>query len=208
MKTVGITGGVGTGKSTVAALLTARHGVPVVDADAVARDVVAVGSPGLARVVEAFGNEVLTPTGALDRQAMRARIVASADARRQLEHIVHPLIAAGVADRLADLASAGHAWAGVEAALMVETGSYRMYDALIVVSCSPETQVARVMARDGVSAEAARALLATQLPLATKEAVATVVVRNEGALADLEAAVDAAWAQIGGPLAASPVRVQ
>ncbi len=207
MRTVGITGGAGTGKSTAAALLTERHGVPVVDADAVARDVVAVGTPGLARVVETFGEGVLTERGTLDRQAMRARIVASSDARRKLEHIVHPLIALGVADRLAELASAGHAWAGVEAALMVETGSYRLYDALIVVSCSPATQVARVMARDGVDEEAAKALLATQLPLASKEAVATVVVRNDSSLVELEAAVDAAWAQITQAATASFPRV-
>src|SRR5690606_19150817 len=118
--------------------------------------------------------------GALDRARMRARVMADADARRRLEAITHPLIFEGVAARLRALAEAGHALAGVEAALMVETGSWRMYDALVVVSCAPETQVRRVMARDGVSEEQARAVLAAQLPVAEKEKVATYVVRNDG----------------------------
>jgi dephospho-CoA kinase len=197
MKVIGLTGGIGTGKSTVGRLLAQRFGVPVIDADQVAREVVQPGSPGLAAVREAFGDEVLDPTGALDRGAMRQRILREPQARQRLESILHPLIAQGVRDRLDALRAQGAPAAIVEAALMVETGSYRGYDAVLVVSASPEVQVARVMARDHQSAEQARAMLATQLPLAAKEAVATAVIRNDGDLEALLTAVDAAWERVG-----------
>ncbi|MCB9680901.1 MAG: dephospho-CoA kinase [Alphaproteobacteria bacterium] len=190
MLTFGLTGGIGTGKSTVAAQLRAR-GIPVLDADLVARDVVAPGSEGLAEIVAAFGPDVLDASGALDRAAMRRRIMTDADARARLEAITHPRIFHGVMDALNALEEDGERIAGVEAALMVETGSYRLYDRLVVVSCAPDTQVARVVARDGVSADEARTVLAAQLPLADKEAVADVVVHNDGDLAALEAQVDA-----------------
>lgn len=194
MRTFGLTGGIGTGKSTVAALLRARHGVPIVDADLVARDVVAPGSDGLAAVVAAFGPDVLDADGALDRARMRARILADAEARRTLEGITHPRIFVAITEALRALAEAGHPLAGVEAALMVETGSWRLYDALVVVSASPDTQVRRVMARDGVDEAAARAIVAAQLPMAEKERVATVVIRNDADLDALGAEVDRAWA--------------
>lgn len=196
MRTFGLTGGIGTGKSTVARLLTERHGVPIVDADQIARQVVEPGSEGLAAIVAAFGPGVLRPDGTLDRPAMRARIVADPAARSRLEAITHPLIFAETARQLAALAEQGHAWAGVEAALMVETGSWRLYDALLVVSADPITQVRRVVVRDGVDEAAARAMLAAQLPMADKEAVATVVIRNDGDLDALAAAVDTAWARL------------
>ena len=188
MKVVGLTGGIATGKSTVAALLRAR-GVPVIDADIVAREVVAPGTEGLAEIVAKFGPGVLSASGELDRAAMRARISADPQARRDLEAITHPRIAMTILERLQRLAAEGNAAAVVEAALMVETGSYQRYDALIVVTCSPETQLARLVGRDGMTEAAAKALIATQLPLAEKERVATVVIRNEGDRKSLEAQV-------------------
>jgi dephospho-CoA kinase len=193
MRTIGLTGGIATGKSTVARLLRAR-GVPVVDADQAARAVLQPGAPALAQVVAAFGPEVLTADGHLDRAAMRARIAADPDARRTLEGITHPAIAAHVLGSLAALAADGAPLAFVEAALMVETGSYRRYDALWVVTCAPETQLARLRARDGGDEATLRGLVAAQLPLAAKEAVADVLIRNDGDEAALAIAVDAALA--------------
>jgi dephospho-CoA kinase len=180
VRTFGLTGGIGTGKSTVAQLLCER-GVPVIDADAVAREVVAPGSPALAEIARVFGPEVLTPSGELDRPAMRRLITQDPEAKRGLELITHPRIGEGVTGRLESLAADGFNLAGVEAALMVETGSWRRYDRLVVVTCAPEQQLARVMARDGVDEAAARAIIAAQLPLADKVAVAHHVVHNDGA---------------------------
>jgi dephospho-CoA kinase len=191
VKTFGLTGGVGCGKSTVARLLRERHGIPVVDADEIAREVVAPGTPGLAAIVDAFGPEVLDGSGALDRARMRARVMADADARRRLEAITHPRIFEAMGARLQALAAEGHPVVGVEAALMVETGSWRMYDDLVVVTCTPDTQVRRVVARDGVDEAQARAVLAAQLATAEKERVATYVVHNDGATDALITQVDA-----------------
>jgi dephospho-CoA kinase len=196
VRTFGLTGGIGCGKSTVARLLTERHGVPIVDADQLARDVVAPGTPGLAAIVDAFGPDVLDATGGLDRARMRARVMADPHARRRLEAITHPLIFEAMGARLRALADAGHDLAGVEAALMVETGSWRMYDALVVVACSPETQIRRVTARDGVDEVQARAVLAAQVPTPEKERLATHVVRNDGSADALIAEVDALAARL------------
>ena len=195
MKTVGLTGGIAAGKSTVAALLRDR-GVPVLDADRVARDVVAVGTPGLAAVVARFGDDVLQPDGALDRKALGRIVMADPAARRDLEAITHPRIFAGIRDGLARLEADGHPAAVVEAALMVETGSFRLYDALIVVAASPDVQRERLMAREGMDAATAERWMAAQLPLADKVAHATEAIWNDGDLAALEAAVEQAWARL------------
>ncbi len=196
MHVVGLTGGVATGKSTVARLLAERHGVPVIDLDQVAREVVAPGSPVLAAIAERFGADSLDAHGALDRAAMRRRIATDPEARRDLEALTHPAIRDVAARRLARLAEAGAAYAVVEAALMVETGSYRLYPTLLVVSCAPETQLDRLIGRDGQPEDEARALIAAQLPLRDKEAFATHVIRNDGDLDDLVRAVDAVWARV------------
>lgn len=192
MKVVGLTGGIACGKSTVARHLAAQ-GIPVIDADRVARDVVAPGTAGLDAIVARFGPEVLDADGALDRRGLRARIAVDAQARRDLEAITHPRIAAAIAEQLAALTTPV---AVVEAALMVETGSWRRYDALLVVTSPPELQLARLLARDGGDAAAARALIATQLPLADKERLATAVIHNDSDEEALLAATDAAWRRI------------
>lgn len=181
---VGLTGGIASGKSTVARLFR-QWGAHVIDADQVSREVTAPGTPGLQAVVDAFGPTALTTEGALDRGALRALITADADARRRLEAITHPLIAARIAQHLA-LVPPG-ALAVVEAALMVETGSYRGYPEVVVVTTTPELQLARLQARDGMTEADARRLVATQLPLADKERVATHLVRNDGTADELVA---------------------
>ncbi|MCB9676844.1 MAG: dephospho-CoA kinase [Alphaproteobacteria bacterium] len=190
MKLVGLTGGIATGKSSVARRFVER-GIPVIDADQVAREVVEPGQPALLAIVDAFGPGVLDADGALDRAAMRQRIIDDPDARQTLEGITHPAILGAIGSRLSDLAAQGAPIAVVDAALMVETGSYRMYPDVVVVTCRPETQLARLVSRDGMTEERARALIATQLPLAEKARVATHLIENDGTLEALEARVDA-----------------
>jgi dephospho-CoA kinase len=192
---VGLTGGIAAGKSTVARILTGM-GVPVIDADQVARAVVARGEPALASIVDTFGPGVLAADGTLDRAALRKRIVRDPDARRRLEAITHPAIRARIAERVRELEQEGRTIVVVEAALLVETGSYRDYPILVVVTASPEVQVARLVARDGVSEREARDTLRAQLPVEDKEAVATHVIRNDGDRDALEARVREVWAEV------------
>jgi len=195
VKLVGLTGGIATGKSTVAAILR-DLGVPVIDADRVAREVVEPGQPTLARVVEAFGPDVLDADGRLDRAAMRRRIAHDPEARRTLEGITHPAIRRRIHQELLRLAEEGHEAVVVEAALMVETGSHRDYGALVVVTCDPATQIERLLARDRGDVDDARALIAAQLPLERKEAVADHVIRNDGDLDDLRRHTEEVWREI------------
>jgi len=192
MKTIGLTGGIATGKSTVACMLRER-GVPVVDADQLARDAVAVGSPALAQIHERFGDGVIQPDGSLDRAAMRTIVLADPAARADLEAITHPAIAALTIGWLSERAQAGEPVAVVEAALMVETGSYKHYDALLVVSSPPDLQLRRLMSRNGIDEAEARRWLAAQLPLSDKEAAADEVVMNSGDIDALADRLDAAW---------------
>ena len=195
MKTIGLTGGISTGKSTVADLLR-QAGVPVIDADAASRWVVEPGEPALQAIVDRFGPSVLTTSGTLDRAALRAIVLADTTARRDLEAITHPAIWAAIDGWLQQQAKASAPFAVVEAALMVETGSWRRHDALLVVSSAPSLQKERLMARNHISSAEADRWLAAQLPLAEKEAVATAVVYNNGDRQALEAAVHTAWQEI------------
>jgi len=193
---IGLTGSIATGKSTVARRAH-LHGVPVLDADQLAREVVARGQPALQALVDAFGLGILTQDGELDRPAMRDRITCEPETKQVLESITHPAIRTKMVESLQVLAQQGHALAIVEAALLVETGSHRLYPILWVVACSPEVQLARVMSRDQMSAESARALIATQLDMDAKRAVATVVFENNGNLEQLHQAVDEQLAKLG-----------
>ncbi len=190
MKTVGLTGGIATGKSTVARLLRAR-GFPVADADQFARDVVAPGSEGLQAVFDRFGDSLQTADGGLDRAALREVVLASSAARKDLEAITHPLIRRATVEWFSRQAQAGQPVAFIEAALLVETGSHVLYPYLVVVTCNPRVQRQRLMARNQIDAAEADRWLATQLPLAEKEAVATHIIRNDGTPADLEVQVAA-----------------
>ncbi len=189
MVVVGLTGGIACGKSAVAAAMAAR-GVPVVDADRGAREVVAPGTEGLAAVVAAFGDDVLADDGSLDRKRLGAVVFGDAARRSALEKILHPRIAAWSAGRFADLDTEGHPFGLYEAALLVENGAWKMFDALVVVSASPDVQRARIVARDGLTEAEAQARIDAQWPLAEKRAVATWVVENDGDRAALEAQVD------------------
>ena len=177
MHLFGLTGGIASGKSTVAARLRA-HGVPVIDADELAREVVAPGTEGLRAIVEAFGEGVIDPAGALDRKALARIVFADDAARRQLNAITHPRIGQRTADLADDLRRKGEALGCYEAALLVENGIADMFRPLVVVSCPEAVQIARVQARDD-----ALARIKAQKPLAAKVAVADFVIDTEGPVA-------------------------
>lgn len=182
---IALTGGIATGKSTVARTLRAQ-GIPVVDADALARDAVAPGSAGLRAVVERFGPSVLDPDGALNRAALGSIVFADPAARRDLEALVHPVVRAGVAAFFAALPP-GAPPGVAEIPLAYETGWAATFDVVVVAACAPATQFARLVARDGLPPEEARRRLAAQWPIADKARLADLVVLTDGDLASTEA---------------------
>src|SRR6185312_217496 len=188
-KVFGLTGGIGTGKSAVARMFAAR-GVPVIDADALAREVVAPGTVGNAEIAAAWP-QAIGADGAVDRKKLAGIVFGDARARARLEAITHPLIQQASAARLTDLAGEGHPLAIYEAALLVESGRWNEFDGLIVVTASPERQIERAVTRGGLSREEAEARVKAQLPSAEKARVATYVIDNDGALAETERQVEA-----------------
>jgi len=184
---IGLTGGIGTGKSTVARLLSAR-GIPVIDADNLARVAVEPGQPALEDIRAAWP-DTITADGRLDRKALGAIVFADPLARQRLEGILHPRIGALAHERAAELARAGHAAAFYEASLLVETGRYRELDGLVVVDAPEDVRVVRVAARDGLTPEQVRARIAAQAPMSEKRRLAAFVVDNSGDLAALDAKV-------------------
>jgi dephospho-CoA kinase len=197
VRVIGLTGGIASGKSTVARMLT-ELGAPVVDADQLAREVVAPGSDGLAAIVDHFGDQVLDADGALDRKKMAGIVFADPQARAALNGITHPRIAAAGQREIARHAAAGARFVVYEAALIVENRLQSWMHALIVVAVPPEVQLERMMARDGLDEASARARLDAQLPLADKIAVADYVVDNAGSVDQTRAQVTRIWNQITG----------
>ncbi len=195
MLVFGLTGGLASGKSTVAARFRAL-GVPVVDADQIAREVVAPGTPGLAAVADAFGPSVLQPDGALDRARLAEVVFSNPDQRRRLNAILHPLIQTASAAHLAALVARGELLACYEAALLVENGLADAFRPLVVVAVAEEAQVTRAMARDGATEEQARARIAAQLPLATKVAAADYVIDTTGPREETAKRVDEVLGEI------------
>ncbi len=181
MHVFGLTGGIASGKSTVAGRLRAR-GIPVIDADELAREVVAPGSEGLRAIVETFGTGVLGPGGALDRKALARIAFSDIAARKKLEGITHPRITRLALERAQEHARAGEPLACYEAALIVENGMADAFRPLVVVACPEDVQVARVRARDGASAEDALARIRAQKPLSEKVAVADHVIDTSGSM--------------------------
>jgi dephospho-CoA kinase len=177
----GLTGGIASGKSTAAGRLRAR-GVPVIDADELAREVVAPGTGGLRDIVEAFGAGVLDTSGALDRKALARIAFADDAARAKLNAITHPRITALTLERSGELARAGEPLACYEAALIVENGAADAFRPLVVVACPEDVQLARVCARDAASAADALARIRAQKPLGEKVLVADYVIDTSGTL--------------------------
>ncbi|HWU86988.1 MAG TPA: dephospho-CoA kinase, partial [Kofleriaceae bacterium] len=201
---IGLTGGIASGKSTVARLLAAR-GAAIVDADLLARRVVEPGQPALAELVARFGPSIITPDGQLDRKRLGALAFADPAARADLGRITHPRITAASAAEIATWADAGAGVVFYEAALLVENRAHLGLAALVVVAAAPEVQLARLMSRDGMSEEEARARIAAQAPLAEKRAAATWVIENDGDDAALAREVDRVVAEIEARF--GPIRV-
>jgi dephospho-CoA kinase len=191
MLRIGLTGGIGSGKSTVSALL-AERGAVVVDADLIAREVVQPGTPGLAAVAEAFGTDVLAADGSLDRPALAAVVFADPEARRRLDGIVHPLVRA----RAAELEAAAPPGTVVvhDVPLLVETGQAGRFDLVLVVTADVETRVARLVRR-GLTEDDARARIDAQATDEQRRAVADVVLDNSGTREELAAQVDRFWTE-------------
>ncbi len=183
---IGLTGGIASGKSTVANLFAAL-GVTIVDTDLLAREVVAPGSALLPRIAEHFGAEVLQKDGSLDRAALRSRVFANPAERQWLEQLTHPAIRE-LADKRCE--SATSRYVSVAIPLLVETAGAELFDRVLVVDCSPEIQLARLQARDGTTRAEAERMLAAQASREQRLAVADDVVKNDGDLATLREQVE------------------
>ena len=173
---VGLTGGIASGKSTVAGLFAAL-GVPIIDTDQIAREVVKPGSPVLAAIAGRFGSEVLDPQGHLDRRALRSRVFADARARADLEALIHPAIEAATGIQSA---AAGGIYQLIAVPLLAEKGLKSRYDRVLVVDCDPALQLARLVVRDGCTQAEAQAILAAQASREQRLAIADDVILNAG----------------------------
>ena len=192
MRVIGLTGGIASGKTSVAELLE-RLGAKVVDADRLAREVVQPGEDALERIVEAFGERVQNEDGTLNRAALGEIVFADQAARRTLEGITHPAIRRRAEQSLARLAETGADTAFYVAPLLFEAGIAARVDEVWVVYLPPETQLERLMARDGLAREAALARIASQMPMEQKRMLGRIVIDNTGSRDELEAQVLRLW---------------
>jgi dephospho-CoA kinase len=177
---IGLTGGIGSGKSTVLAMLQAL-GAAAIDADAISRATTAAGGAAIPLIAQRFGAAFITPEGALDRARMREHAYAHPQARRELEQIIHPLVGEESARQVEAALAAGARCIVFDIPLLVESGRWRaQVERVLVVDCEPETQVARVVARSALAPEAVRAIIAAQAPRALRLAAADLVICNEG----------------------------
>ena len=183
---VALTGGIASGKTAVANAFAAR-GVPVIDTDLLAREVVRPGTPALAAVAAAFGEGVLLPNGELDRRGLRELVFAEPKRRRALEAILHPAIRAALEARLSAIEAP---YAIIAMPLLAETGGRDRFDRVLVVDVDPGLQKSRLMSRDGDSAQQAEAILAAQASRAERLAIADDRIDNSGSLAELDSRVE------------------
>ncbi len=191
---VGLTGGLGAGKSTVGRMLE-RRGAVVIDADVLARQAVLPGTPGYTKVTELFGPEIIGHDGEIERAALARRVFSDKEARVALESITHPEVFRLLSEALEDYRDTDRIVV-FDAPLIVETGIHEACDAIVVVTASEEAQVARVMRDRGMTEEAARARLRAQAPDSEKERIADFVIRNDGTTEQLEDGVDTVWEKL------------
>jgi dephospho-CoA kinase len=177
---VGLTGGIGSGKSTVLQML-AELGAAAIDADAISRATTAAGGAAIGAIAQRFGPDFIGPDGALDRARMREHAYADPDARKQLEDIIHPLVGRESARQVQAALDASVPCIVFDIPLLVESGRWRpQVDRVLVIDCSPETQVERVVARSGLEPKAVRAIMAAQAPRGLRLAAADIVICNDG----------------------------
>ena len=193
MLLVGLTGGIGSGKSTVAGML-AKRGAVVLDADRLAHDAVAPRTEGFDAVVARFGHAVIAPDGALDRAALAEIVFADAGSRADLEAIVHPEVRRRIAETVAEHADTDDVVV-VDSPLLIETGAHERFAVVVVVTASIAERVARLTAR-GMSEGDVHARIAAQMPLEEKAELADVVLDNDGSESDLEGQVERLWADL------------
>ncbi|MGW0707651.1 dephospho-CoA kinase [Streptomyces sp. NPDC002643] len=193
MLSVGLTGGIGAGKSEVSRLLV-ECGAVLIDADRIAREVVEPGTPGLAAVVKAFGEDVLTPDGALDRPELGSIVFADPAKLATLNAIVHPLV--GARSRELEDAAAPDAVVVHDVPLLTENGLAPLYDVVVVVDAAPETQLDRLVRLRGMTQEDARARMAAQATREKRLEIADIVIDNDVPLEDLRRRVQDVWAQL------------
>jgi dephospho-CoA kinase len=198
MRRIALTGGIATGKSHVLAEF-AQFGVPTIDADRLARDVVAAGTPGLKAIVDRFGSAVLDHNGVLDRRKLGTIVFADPIARRDLEAIVHPAVVQAIDAWFESLADTPPGFAIADIPLLYETGRHSEFDAVIVTACDPATQLTRIVGRDGITEAEARARIAAQLPLGEKAARANYVINTDASFEQTKRQVGAVYeALVGG----------
>lgn len=194
---IGLTGGIGSGKSAVSASLR-RRGVPVLDADAIVHELQRPGARGLRRLVEEFGPTILQPSGELDRRALARLVFADAGARKQVEAILHPLVRERMSAEAEAAFKRGAPAVVEDIPLLFESRDASGFDATVLVYAPPEVQRQRLVELRGMTPADAEARIAAQLPMAEKRGRATYVIDNTGSLEDLEAEVDRVWAQVTG----------
>jgi dephospho-CoA kinase len=192
MRLIGLTGGIGTGKSTVARMLTAR-GATLIDADQLAREVVEPGTPALREIVEEFGESVIRADGSLDRPALGAIVFADEARRARLNAITHPRVGALMASRIAEALATGAPLVVVDVPLLFEGARQDQFEGVLLVWAPPALQLQRLVERDGWVEEEARQRIAAQMPIDDKRALATWLIDNSGSLTDTERQVDAWW---------------
>jgi dephospho-CoA kinase len=195
LRLIGLTGGIGSGKSTVAGFLR-ELGATVIDADEATRAVQAPGSEGLRRIVEAFGREILTPDGPLDRSRLAAIVFSDPEARHRLNEIVHPLVRQWMVDRQQEAARRGDALVVLDVPLLFETRGLQGLDAVVLVYAPEKLQLKRLMEERGMDEEAARARLAAQMPIEEKRRLASHVIINTGTLEDLRTETERIWTDV------------
>ncbi|MGW7609757.1 dephospho-CoA kinase [Streptomyces sp. NPDC054766] len=193
MLKVGLTGGIGAGKSEVSRLLV-EHGAVLIDADRIAREVVAPGTPGLAAVVDAFGEDVLAADGSLDRPKLGSIVFADPQKLAVLNSIVHPLV--GTRSRALEDAAPKDAVVVHDVPLLAENGLAALYDLVIVVDARPETQLDRLVRLRGMTEEDARARMTAQAPRDKRLVIADIVIDNDVPLEELERRVRDVWADL------------
>jgi dephospho-CoA kinase len=194
IRVIGLTGGIATGKSSVAHFLT-EQGALVIDADDLSRAAVAPGSPALSRIAVEFGPGVLLPDGSLDRARVRDLVFADAGKRSQLERIIHPEVRRLADKHIAAAAAEGRRIVFYMAPLLIEAGGTGRVDEIWVVTVSPEVQRQRLMARDGINRDEAQNIIASQLPLAEKERHGRIVIDNSGTPEELRRRLAEIWAR-------------